>query len=69
MSTKHKNIKLFSWEKGLLEIKLKGFNARVVNSIWLKMSFKKFFLFNPQNNYFFSLYIRNINRDVQVLLS
>ena len=41
------NIKnrLFSWE-----------DTRVVNSIWLKMSFKIFFLLNPQNNYLFSLY-------------
>ena len=52
-----KNIKLFSWEQGLLEIRpsrRKGCQLHLTENV--KMSYKTFFLLNPQNNYLFSLH-------------
>ena len=49
-----KNNKLFLREK--VCSRKDPINPRVVNSIWLKISYKIFFLFNPQNNYSFSLH-------------
>ena len=67
MFTKHKNIKLFSWEEGLLEIRLnqpKGCQLHLTENVLQDI------LLNHQNNYLFSLHqksiIRNTNYKVQV---